>query len=116
MHARSHFELNCTVDPLLDSVLSDIFEDLAGSTRPGVYQAVVKVALPNLCGAMQGASSDGSWIASSAIELVSSLASGAPAEGVGEGFFATLAPSLFQVLCNAEDRDVLQVEFYSLYL
>lgn len=96
-------------DPILISVLTDIFGDLAGSTYPGVYQAVVNSALPNLCKAMQGASPDESWIASSAIELISSLESGSPTEGLGEGFFATLAPGLFQVLRVAEDRDVLQV-------
>jgi hypothetical protein len=48
-------------------------------------------------------------VASTAIELVTSLEEGAAASGLGEGFFSTLAPNLFACLREAEDRDVLQV-------
>ncbi|KAG6849551.1 hypothetical protein H0H93_007499 [Arthromyces matolae] len=49
-----------------------------------------------------------SWVVSSAIDLVTSLAQGSPESGLGEGFFALIAPSLFKCLGEAEDRDVLQ--------
>ncbi|KAH8119757.1 ARM repeat-containing protein [Phellopilus nigrolimitatus] len=95
-------------DPILISILTDILASLARSTHPGVYHAVVKVSLPTLCNAIAGATPNESWITSSAIELVTSLVNGAPSTGLGEGFFPTLAPSLFECLRIAEDRDVLQ--------
>jgi len=53
--------------------------------------------------------SDGAWLGGSAIDLVCSLIEGAPKDsGLGEGFFAHLAPALFACLDSAEDRDVLQ--------
>jgi hypothetical protein len=74
-----------------------------------VYETVVKQALPPLCNSIGSAKLEESWIAGSAIELVSSLVEGAPYTGLGEGFFGVLAPNLFQCLKEAEDRDVLQV-------
>lgn len=59
--------------------------------------------------AINSATKEESWIASSAIDLVSSLVEGSPQTGLGEGFFALLAPNLFSCLAGAEDRDVLQV-------
>lgn len=59
--------------------------------------------------AINSATKEESWIASSAIDLVSSLVEGSPQTGLGEGFFALLAPNLFPCLAGAEDRDVLQV-------
>lgn len=74
-----------------------------------MYQSVVKSALPSLCDAIAKATADESWITSSAIDLVTSIENGAPTDGLGEGFFAALAPSLFACLRVSEDRDVLQV-------
>ena len=97
------------LDPILVSILTDIFATLTSSNRPGVYESVVKQALPTLSTAIGTSDLKESWVASTAIELVTSLESGASANGLGEGFFATLAPSLFACLRAAEDRDVLQV-------
>ena len=83
---------------------------LARSSQPGVYQAVVTAALPTLCNAIT--SIEEYWVVSSAIELLNSIAAGAPAEGLGEGFFATVAPPLFASLSKAEDRDVQQVSIH----
>ncbi len=69
---------------------------------------VVKQALPSLCNSISSASIDESWITSSAIDLVNSLINGSK-NGLGDGFFALLAPHLFKCLGEADDRDVLQV-------
>jgi importin-9 len=84
-------------------------ESLASSPNGGVYETAVKQALPALSNAIGNAKSAESWIAGSGIELVSSLVRGSPPSGLGEGFFALLAPNLFKCLTEAEDRDVLQV-------
>lgn len=98
-----------TLDPIFLSILTDILESLASSTNTGVYETVVKQALPSLSNAIASAKPLESWIAGSGIELVSSLVRGSPPSGLGEGFFAVLAPNLFKCLGDAEDRDVLQV-------
>jgi hypothetical protein len=95
------------------SIVDNILTSLASSSAPGIYQTVVKQALPNLCQAMAAAPLTESWITASAIDLVSSLVRGATEGGLGDGFFAVLAPSLFKSLGEAEDRDVLQVCLYS---
>ena len=100
-------------DPIFLSILSEILSSLASSSSPQVYETVVKQALPTLCGSIASAKPEESWMASSAIELVSSLVAGAPDAGLGAGFFAVLAPSLFVCLGAAEDRDVLQVYKFS---
>lgn len=97
------------LDPIFVSVLSDIVENLASSKTPGIYEAVVKQALPPLGLAIGSAKKVESWIAASGIELVSSLVQGSPHSGLGDGFFQVLAPQLFSCLSRAEDRDVLQV-------
>ncbi|KAF9078120.1 ARM repeat-containing protein [Rhodocollybia butyracea] len=96
-------------DPIFLSIFPDIINSLAGSQAPGIYETVVKQALPPLCNAIAQAtaSSDQAYIAGSAIELVSSLVK-ASTNGLGDGFFALLAPSLFKCLSEVEDRDVLQ--------
>ncbi|KAJ7040268.1 ARM repeat-containing protein [Mycena alexandri] len=95
-------------DPIFLSNVDNILTSLTSSTAPGIYETVVKQALPNLCQAMAAAPLDESWITSSAIDLVSSLMNGASDGALGDGFFAVLAPSLFKALGEAEDRDVLQ--------
>ena len=96
-------------DPIFLSIFTDILASLAKSSAPGVYETVVKQSLPTLCTSITTAKPEESWIAGSAIDLVSSLIRGAPESGLGDGFFALLAPNLFECLKNAEDRDVLQV-------
>ncbi|KAF8131585.1 armadillo-type protein [Boletus edulis] len=95
-------------DPIFLSIFTDILASLAKSSAPGVYETVVKQALPTLCTSITTAKPEESWIAGSAIDLVSSLVRGAPESGLGDGFFALLAPNLFNCLKIAEDRDVLQ--------
>ncbi|KAG6911255.1 hypothetical protein DXG01_002093 [Tephrocybe rancida] len=91
-----------------NKVLTDIFSTLTASSAHGVYEAVVKQALPPLSVAIASAKAEESWVAGSAIELVTSLVQGSPESGLGEGFFALFAPNLFKCLGEAEDRDVLQ--------
>jgi importin-9 len=91
------------------SLLTDILTSLASAPGPGVYQSVVEKSLPTLSEAIAVAKLEESWVASTAIELVTSLVSGAPEAGLGEGFFAVVAPSLFKCMEQAEDRDVVQV-------
>jgi importin-9 len=69
----------------------------------------VKEALPRLTASMGTYNTNESWVASSALELIGSLARGAPETGLGEGFFAAIAPAVFVCMRVAEDRDVLQV-------
>ncbi|TFY66382.1 hypothetical protein EVG20_g4698, partial [Dentipellis fragilis] len=95
-------------DPIFLSVLTDIFSSIAGSPTPGVYETAVKQTLPKLTAAIANSDPEQSWIASSAIELVTSLVEGAPDARLGEGFFAAVAPNLFACMKVAEDRDVLQ--------
>ncbi|KAG6841729.1 hypothetical protein C0991_007615 [Blastosporella zonata] len=91
-----------------DSLLTDIFTTLARSPASGVYEVVVKQALPPLSAAIASASADESWVAGSAIEIVTSIIQGSPESGLGEGFFALVAPNLFKCLGESADRDVLQ--------
>jgi len=102
-------QLYCIADPIFISILTDILASLASSPTPGIYQTIVKKALPILTLAIQSAKKEESWIAGSAIELATSLVKGAPETGLGEGFFQLLGPNLFSCLSGAEDRDVLQV-------
>ncbi|PBL00281.1 ARM repeat-containing protein [Armillaria gallica] len=94
-------------DPILLSIFPDILESLASASAPAIYEVVVKQALPSLCNSISSASIDESWITSSAIDLVNSLINGSK-NGLGDGFFALLAPHLFKCLGEADDRDVLQ--------
>ncbi|KAI0066668.1 ARM repeat-containing protein [Artomyces pyxidatus] len=95
-------------DPIFLSILTDLFSSIASSSTPGVYQVAVEQSLPKLAAAIGNVNPEESWIASSAIDLVSSLVEGAPESGIGDGFFAAVAPNLFSCLKVAEDRDVLQ--------
>ncbi len=96
-------------DPIFISIMTDVFECLASSPAPGVYPAVVQQALPPLLNAITNYATTDSWITSGAIELVNSLVEGAPENGLGDGFFAMLAPGLFAALNSTEDRDAIQV-------
>ncbi|PPQ99515.1 hypothetical protein CVT24_005305 [Panaeolus cyanescens] len=97
-----------TDDPLFLSILTDIMENLASSPAPGIYQTVVKHALPPLTNVIQSTSEKESWISSAAIDLISSLVKGSPDSGLGDGFFGLLASSLFSLLNQTADRDVVQ--------
>jgi hypothetical protein len=96
-------------DPIFLSLLNDIVLSIVSSKSSGVYEATVKQALPRLTASIGNYNANESWAASSALELLGSLARGAPEEGLGEGFFAAVAPTIFECLGVAEDRDVLQV-------
>jgi importin-9 len=100
-------------DPIFLSVLTDLFTNLASSS-PSVYEVLVKQAVPRLTEALNAANNEQSWAVSSALDLLASLAEGAPESGLGEGFFATIAPNVFATLKVAEDRDVLQVKCFAI--
>ncbi|KAF8522163.1 ARM repeat-containing protein [Hysterangium stoloniferum] len=95
-------------DPLLLSILDELLTDLASSSTPNVYQAVVSQTLPTLCNALAQSTSNECWIASSAINLIAGLARGASRGGLGDGFFATVAPSLFGCLQATQDQETLE--------
>ncbi|KAG6885829.1 hypothetical protein C0993_009221 [Termitomyces sp. T159_Od127] len=95
-------------DPIFHSILADIFTNLAASSSPGVYETVVKQALPALTSAIASAKADESWIAESAIDFITSFVQGSPETGLGGGFFALVAPNVFKCLGETEDRVVLQ--------
>ncbi|CAK5264338.1 unnamed protein product, partial [Mycena citricolor] len=95
-------------DPIFLSNVDNILTSLAASSAEGIYPTVVKQALPILCSAISSTPLEQSWITASAIELVSSLITGAQQGKLGDGFFAVLAPALFKSIAEAEDRDVLQ--------
>ena len=97
------------IDPIFLSLLNDILLSTASSKTPGVYEATVKEALPRLTASIGNYNANESWVASSALELAGSLTRGAPETGLGEGFFAAIAPPVFDCMRVAEDRDVLQV-------
>jgi hypothetical protein len=97
------------VDPIVLSILSEIFKSLASSESAGVYEIVVQRALPTFSTAIGSAALSESWVAGSAIDLVTSLVQGSPKDRLGAGFFGVLAPPLFKCLAEAEDRDVLSV-------
>ena len=96
-------------DPIFLSILNDVLHFIASAKVPGVYETAVKQALPRLTASIGTANANESWVASSALELIGSVARGAPETGLGEGFFAAIAPCVFDCLRIAEDRDVLQV-------
>lgn len=97
------------LDPIFISILTDIVATLAGAMSPGVYDTMIKIALPLLSSATANAKEEESWIASTAIDLMTSLARGSPESGLGDNFFALAAPALFASLGKAEDRDLIQV-------
>ncbi|SNX84223.1 related to KAP114 - Member of the karyopherin-beta family, nuclear import [Melanopsichium pennsylvanicum] len=103
-------------DIILLSVVSDLFESLAGSKQPGVPQVIVHESLPFLAAAIGSslpgqadASADGgpSVIAETAVELAKSVLDGASPAAL-RGATGVLCPNLFRVLSSSEDRDVLQ--------
>jgi hypothetical protein len=97
-------------DPIFISLISGILEAIARFPSPGVYEALVKAALPALCQALGSSGHDSSWVSSSALDLLTGIIQGVDNEkGLGEGFFAAIALPLFTCLRAAEDRDVLQV-------
>ena len=101
------------VDPIFLSLLNDVLLSIAGSNVSGVYEATVKEALPRLTTSVGNYNANESWVASSALDLIGSLARAAPETGLGEGFFAAIAPNVFDCMRVAEDRDVLHVRIYS---
>jgi hypothetical protein len=102
-----------SIDPIFVSLLNDVILSVASSNVSGVYEATVKEALPRLTAAIGSYNANESWVASSALELIGSLARGAPEAGLGEGFFAAIASTVFECMRVAEDRDVLQVRIYA---
>jgi len=99
-----------SLDPIFISLISGILETIARFPSPGVYEALIKAALPGLCQALGSSGPDASWVTSSALDLLTGMIRGVDNEkGLGEGFFPAIASPLFKCLREAEDRDVLQV-------
>ncbi|EMD32596.1 hypothetical protein CERSUDRAFT_161550 [Gelatoporia subvermispora B] len=95
-------------DPIIISNLTVILEHLAGAEAPGIYENVVKLALPSLSNAILSSTEYDAWISGAAIEVVNGIVQGAPDSGLGAGFFDIIGPSLFEALRKVEDRDVIQ--------
>ena len=93
------------IDPILLSVLTDAFTELAKTQ----YTTAVLTAVPRLCSTIANLQPNEIWVAASAVEIISSIFRGAPAgTGLGDGVFAQLAPAIFGALNTNEDRDLLQ--------
>jgi len=92
---------------MLFSVLTDVFTSIASSPSPGVYQTLASQSLPNIVQAIAHAPTTEAWLAGSGIELITSVIQGAPDGGLGDGFFAAFAPSLFQCIATTEDREIM---------
>jgi importin-9 len=89
------------------SILNDVLFSIVSAKASGVYEAAVKEALSKLMASIGSYNANKSWVASSPLELAGSLGRGAPETGLGEGFFAAIAPSIFDCIRVAEDRDIL---------
>lgn len=95
-------------DPLLGSAICEVFDSLS-STASGVVEASIKDdAFPSLTAAMLQVRHDRySTSAASATDILDALFAGRPAP-LASGWFAAVAPTLFEVLSITDDRDVLQ--------
>lgn len=91
------------------AVMSAIIQRLAGAPAQGIYETVVRQALPVLCEAIGRGEGDDKWIAAAALEQLAGLLQGAPEGNLGSGFIDTLAPALFACLRTTKDRDAIQV-------
>lgn len=94
------------------AIMSSLLTRLASVSTPGVYNAVIRQALPAICGALANSNSQGQdkWLAGAALEQLCGLLQGAPAEGgVGDGLVAQLGPVLFGRIKEIADRDAIQV-------
>ena len=96
-------------DVILLSVISDLFESLAGSKQQGVPKVVVQRAIPTLAAAIvsQQDSDEPSALAETAVELSNSILAGADG-GALHGVVNVLCPNLVHVLKTSDDRDVQQ--------
>ncbi|KIP03840.1 hypothetical protein PHLGIDRAFT_31632 [Phlebiopsis gigantea 11061_1 CR5-6] len=106
-------------DPHLMAITSSLLTRLASVPTPGVYNAVVRQALPPLCVALASSGGEGQdkWIAGAALEQLCGLLQGAPAEGgVGDGFVSQLGPVLFGKIKDIADRDAIQYAITALTL
>ncbi|KAF8314424.1 ARM repeat-containing protein [Clavulina sp. PMI_390] len=95
-------------DPILLSALTDLLSAIAASQGPGLFAALVSEAFPPLMQVMtQHAADEESWLVSSALDLIVGVLEGAQKGGLGDGFVAALAPTLFDCLAKTKDRDVI---------
>lgn len=72
--------------------------------------------IPSLVSALGAAAANPTetWIASSALELISSVLLGVGKGGLGAGFVAGVAPALFDCLNATQDREIIVVSDISL--
>ncbi|KAF8336339.1 ARM repeat-containing protein [Cantharellus anzutake] len=107
---QSRSELHAEpLNPILLSEIAEMVKALAASPSPDAFSSVVNRLLPAIVGALDQAAlkPQESWIASSALELTAGILEAADKGKLGDGFVAGLAPSLFNSLSMATDRDVI---------
>ncbi|KAK0530068.1 hypothetical protein OC835_004125 [Tilletia horrida] len=107
-------------DPVLTSVVSDLFETLSSSRAPGVAHAVISHTLPQLARSMTEtpeADEENAPLRQSAVELAGSVLEGAEAEVLhAVGAVGIVLPHLLEILGRTEDRDILQYGIRALTL
>ncbi|KAL9938131.1 hypothetical protein V8E36_002754 [Tilletia maclaganii] len=107
-------------DPVLTSVISDLFETLASSKAPGVAHAVISHTLPHLASSMTStpeSDEESAPIRQSAVELTGSVLEGAEAGVLAPiGAAEIVLPHLLAVLGRTGDRDILQYGIRALTL
>ena len=103
--------LNLFVDPILLGEITEMTKALAASPSQEAFASVIGGLLPAIVIALDEATRvpGESWVASSALELTTGVLEVADKGKLGDGFIAGLAPSLFNCLATAEDRDVIIV-------
>lgn len=95
-------------DPLLGSAICEVFDSLSSTASVVVEDSIRNDAFPSLVAAMIQVRHDPYSIpAASAIDIVDALFAGRPAP-LAPGWFAAIAPTLFEVVTLTDDRDVLQ--------
>ena len=95
-------------DPMLGVTIGEVFSALSASSSPAVQHVLLQEALPHLTASMAQIRIDPfSPAAAAAMDIVDSIFSGRPSP-IGEGLFAAVASTLFEVLAVAQDRDTTQ--------
>lgn len=93
---------------MLGVTIGEVFSALSAAPSPAVQHVLLQEALPNLTASMAQIRIDPfSPAAAAAMDIVDSIFSGRPSP-MGEGLFAAVAPTLFEVLAVAQDRDTVQ--------
>ncbi|ORY73226.1 ARM repeat-containing protein [Leucosporidium creatinivorum] len=95
-------------DPMLGVSIGEVFSSLSAAPSLAVQHVLLHEALPHLTASMAQIRIDPfSPAAAAAMDIVDSIFDGRPSP-MGEGLFAAVAPTLFEVLSVSEDRDIVQ--------